>query len=82
VESPSLEILKTLLEAFLCSLLQGTCLAGGLDKMISRDPFQPLQFYGSVILPLLECYRTALLVGEDVVPACLSITIAPGSPSL
>lgn len=31
------------------SLLQGTCFRRGLDSMISRDPFLPLQFCDSVI---------------------------------
>jgi len=44
VASPPLEILKTCLDAYLCSLLQGACFAEGLDLRISRGPFQPLQF--------------------------------------
>ena len=47
VDSPSLEIFKTHLETYLCSLLLGACCAGGLDSMISRGPFQPLQFCDS-----------------------------------
>ena len=31
VESPSLEILKTLLDTFLCNLLQETCFSRGLE---------------------------------------------------
>jgi len=31
VESPSLKIFKTLLDAFLWNLLQGACFSGGLD---------------------------------------------------
>ena len=49
VDSPSLEIFKTHLDAYLCSLLQGACFAGGLDSMISKGPFQPLQFCDAVI---------------------------------
>ena len=41
VKSSSLEIFKTCLCSLLCR---------GLDLMISRCPFQPLQFYDSVIL--------------------------------
>ena len=47
VDSPSLEIFKTYLDTYLCSLLQGVCFTGGLD-LISRGPFQPLQFCDSV----------------------------------
>ena len=49
-DSPSLEIFKTHLEAYLCSLLQWACFAEGLDSMITRGPFQTLQFCDSVIL--------------------------------
>ena len=48
VESPSMEILKTHLGAYLCNLLQQTCFSRGLDLMISRGPFQPLQFCDSM----------------------------------
>ena len=50
VESPSLETFKIRLDAFLCPLLW-VCLLkqGGLDKMISRGPSQPLPFCDSVI---------------------------------
>ena len=33
VESPSMEIFKTWLDAYLCSLLQGACSSRGLDSM-------------------------------------------------
>ena len=56
VDSPSLKIFKTCLDAYLCSLLWGACCAGGLDSMISRNPFQLLQFSDSVIL----CYVRTL----------------------
>ena len=39
--------------ACLCSLLQGTCFSRGLDLMISRGPFQPLQFCDSVMINTL-----------------------------
>ena len=48
MESPSLEKFKTLLDAYLCNLVQGACFAGRLHLMISRGPFQSLQFCGSV----------------------------------
>ena len=48
VESPSLEIFKIHLDAYLCNLLQQTCFSRGLDLMISRGPFQPLQFCDSM----------------------------------
>ena len=45
VDSPSLEIFKTCLDAYLCSLLQGACFGRGVwTSMVSRGPFQPLQF--------------------------------------
>jgi len=48
VESPSLEIFKTCLDKVLYSLLWGDpALAGGLDWVTHRGPFQPL-FCGSV----------------------------------
>ena len=48
VDSPSLEIFKTCLVAYLCNLMLGACFAGGLDlMMIARGPFQPLQFCDS-----------------------------------
>ena len=50
VESPSLVIFKTHLDTFLCDLLQETCCSRGLDSVVSRDLFQPLQFCHSVIL--------------------------------
>ena len=50
VDSPSLEILQTQLDAHLCSLVHAACFAGGcLDSVISAGPFQPLQFCDSVI---------------------------------
>jgi len=50
VESPSIEIFGTCLDAFLCNLSWGTYFSRGLDEMISRDPFQSLQIFDSVIL--------------------------------
>jgi len=35
VESPSMEIFKTYLDVYLCDLLWGAALEGGLDLMIS-----------------------------------------------
>ena len=49
VESLSLEISKICLVAFLCDLLWGTCCSRGLDSMISRGPFQLLQFCDSLV---------------------------------
>ena len=49
VESPSLEIFKTCLDAYLCDLVWGSCFGRGLDSMISGGPFQPLQFCDSVM---------------------------------
>ena len=43
------EIFKIHLDTYLCSLLQGSCFAGGLDSIISGGPFQPLQFCVSEI---------------------------------
>ena len=49
VDSPSQEIFKIHLDAYLCSLVEGACFAGRLDSVISRSSFQPLQFCDSVI---------------------------------
>ena len=48
MDSPPLEIFKTRLDIYLCSLLQEACFVGGLDSMISGGPFKPLQFCDSV----------------------------------
>lgn len=48
VESPSLKIFKTILDAFLRNLLKGSSFSRRLDWMISRGPFQPLCFQDSV----------------------------------
>jgi len=50
VESPSLEIFKTHLDAVLCSLLWVTLLRQGLDWGMSRGPYQPLPRWDPVIL--------------------------------
>lgn len=50
MESSSPEILKTCMDAYMCDLLQGNYFSRELDSMISRGPFQPLQFYDSVNL--------------------------------
>jgi len=47
VESHSLKILKTCLDAFLCNLQEGTCLSRGVGL---NDPGSPEQFCCSVIL--------------------------------
>ena len=49
VESPSLEIFQTRLDAVLCSLLWVTLLWQGLGWVTHRGPFQPLLFCDSVI---------------------------------
>lgn len=41
VVSPSLMILKTHQDAFLCNVLQGTCFSKGWSKLMSSGPFQP-----------------------------------------
>jgi len=50
VESPSLEIFQTHLDAVLCSLLWVTLLGQGLDWVTHRGPFQPPPCCDSVIL--------------------------------
>ena len=44
MESPSLEIFQTRLDAVLCSLLWVTLLRQGLDWVTHRGPFQPQPF--------------------------------------
>ena len=58
VDSPSLEIFKTHLGAYLCNLLQGACFAGELDLRISGGPFRLLQFCDSVIPVLFIFHNT------------------------
>lgn len=62
VESSSLE---THLDAFLCRLLWGTTFEEGLDLVISRDPFQLLPFFDSVIFQYIFCKLEA---SELVIP--------------
>jgi len=50
VDSPSLEIFKTLLDVVLCSLLWVTLLGQGFGLDDPQSPFQPLPFCDSVIL--------------------------------
>ena len=71
VDSPSLEIFKTCL----CSLVWGTCFAGGLDSMISRAPFQPLQFCDSAILWRCDSVTSCQL---DLTPHSLYVIIGFG----
>ena len=49
VEFPSLETFKTHLDPPALPAV-GDCSSKGLDWVISRGPFQPLQLYDSVIL--------------------------------
>jgi len=67
VESPSLEIFKICLDVFLCDLLQESALAGRLDLVISRGPFQPIRFYDSEIelLPVIPCIQPLIKLRQD-----------------
>ena len=58
VESPSLEIFKTPMDAFLHNLLWGTCCSKGLDWMI------PANSYDSVIMLLMKQYSESRLVRQ------------------
>lgn len=51
MESPSLEIFKTLLDTCLCDLLEGACFSRGLDQRTSRSSFQPVQLCDSAMIP-------------------------------
>ena len=56
VDCPSLEILQTQLDAYSTACCMEPVLRGeGLDSMISRGPFQPLQFCDSVIVIVASC---------------------------
>ena len=56
VDCPSLEILQTQLDAYSTACCMEPVLRGeGLDSMISRCPFQPLQFCDSVIAIVASC---------------------------
>ena len=56
VDCPSLEILQTQLDAYSTACCMEPVLRGeGLDSMISRCPFQPLQFCVSVIVIVASC---------------------------
>ena len=56
VDCPSLEILQTQLDAYSTACCMEPVLRGeGLDSMISRGPFQPLQFCDSVIAIVASC---------------------------
>ena len=53
VDAPSLETFKVRLDGALSNLIQlkmSLLMAGGLDYMAFRGPFQPKPFYDSVIL--------------------------------
>ena len=57
VDCPSLEILQTQLDAYSTACCMEPVLqrGEGLDSMISRCPFQPLQFCVSVIVIVASC---------------------------
>ena len=56
VDCPSLEIFQTQLDAYSTACCMEPVLRGeGLDSMISRCPFQPLQFCVSVIVIVASC---------------------------
>ena len=56
VDCPSLEILQTQLDAYSTACCMEPVLWGeGLDSMISRCRFQPLQFCVSVIVIVASC---------------------------
>ena len=56
VDCFSLEILQTELDAYSTACCMEPVLRGeGLDSMISRGPFQPLQFWDSVIAIVASC---------------------------
>lgn len=48
METPSPEIFNTFLDTYQYNSLQGPCFSRGLNLIISRDPFQFLQFCHSV----------------------------------
>jgi len=60
--SPSMEIFKT--NPFLCILLSGTCFSRGLDLVIPRGAFQPLQFCNPVNTP--ENERFTLKISDEI----------------
>ena len=65
VESLSVELFKTCLDAYLCYLLQGTCSRRGLDSMItSWSPFQSLQSRDSVICKALAHVHITLQLSQ------------------
>ena len=56
VDCPSLEILETQLDAYSAACCMEPVLRGeGLDSMISRGPFQPLQFCDCVTVIVASC---------------------------
>ena len=56
VDCPSLEILQTQLDAYSTACCMEPVLRGeGLDSVIFRGPFQPLQFCDCVIVIVASC---------------------------
>ena len=56
VDCPSLEILQTQLDAYSTASCMEPVLRGeGLDSVISRGPFQPLQFCDCVTVIVASC---------------------------
>ena len=56
VDCPSLEILETQLDAYSTAYCMEPFLQGErLDSVISRGPFQPLQFCDCVIVTVASC---------------------------
>jgi len=70
VDAPSLETFKARLDGALSNLLQlkmSLLVAGGLHWMTFNGPFQPKQFYDSVIQHWLKCpARLGALHRENV----------------
>ena len=82
--SPSLEILKTRLDAVLCSLLWVTLLWQGVGLGDPRGPFQPRSFCDSVITEESSCtlyssrnqhLSTLCLLNPSLCPPALKHTL-------
>lgn len=54
--TPSLEILRTRLDALLCNLLLGTCSSSRLDWMVFKSAFQLCGYNHSVITNSSICF--------------------------